>query len=267
VPIFLFALTAGTIFNYKAAGLRQAKERARLELGTLLAKEMQVPLVTLRTNAASLSKFLPHLLRAHPDADQQQKTASDSIARQLSALERVPARIEEAIEQMGNIIEVLVTEGGEVGAGRWRASSMLRCLDEAIARLPFAAELDRARIVIDRQYDFLFHGSPVLMRHILARVLEASLNEVYAETGAELVVTLGKAGNRNYLLLTDSSAELRGATSRLLSSLSRGDREFAKRPDLELANFVLGRIGGSVERTIARGRTGETVLWFAQPGS
>src|SRR5579883_2347657 len=41
VPIFLFALIAGTVFNYKAAGLRQASERARREIGALMAQEMQ----------------------------------------------------------------------------------------------------------------------------------------------------------------------------------------------------------------------------------
>lgn len=259
VPIFLFALTAGTIFNYQAAGLRQAKERARRELGMLLAKEMQLPLVAMRTTAASLGKFLPPLISAYAEGVPAEAATSDPVARQLGALQRVPGRIEEAIEQVGGIIDVLMTEGGEAGAGRWRASSMQRCLDEAIARLPAAAERDRARIVVDRQFDFLFHGSPVLMPHILARVLEASSIEVLAATGAELLVTLGTAGDRNYLRLADSCAGLRGNGSRRLSG--RRDRDFATRPDLALADFVLGRTGGSVSRA------GETVLWFPRPGT
>jgi hypothetical protein len=266
VPIFLFALTAGTVFNYKAAGLRQAKERARLELGMLLAKEMQSPLVSIRTNVASLSKFLPTLLRAYPDSRAQQG-GPDVVARQLSALARVPARIDEAVEQMDGIIEMLMSEGGQAGAGRQRASSMLRCLDDAMARLPVATELDRASIIVDRQYDFLFQGSPVLMVHALARVLESALNEIYSETRAELDVRLGQLGGWNYLRLTDSSAGLRGNAARLLASLSGSDRDFSSRPDLALANLVLERMGGSVTRTAAFGRAGETVLWFAQPGA
>jgi hypothetical protein len=265
VPIFLFALTAGTIFSYKAAGLRQAKERARLELGMLLAKEMQSPLVSIRTNVASLSRFLPSLVRAYPE-NPREPGAPDAVARQLGALERVPARIDEAVEQMDGIIETLMTEGGDAGTARQRASSMLRCLDDATARLTFATELDRARIIVDRQYDFLFHGSPVLMVHALARVLDSALSEIYSETGAELDVRLGQVGGWNYLRLTDSSAGLRGTAARLLASLSGNDRDFSSRPDLALANLVLERIGGSVTRTFAFGRSSETVLWFAQPG-
>ncbi|HYM04702.1 MAG TPA: hypothetical protein VET85_17250 [Stellaceae bacterium] len=265
VPIFLFALTAGTIFNYKAAGLRQAKERARMELGALLAKEMQAPLVTMRTNAASLGKFLPMLIGAHPDGAQPKADAATVTTRQRGALERVPARIEEAIEQMGGIIEVLMTEGGEAGASHQRASSILRCLDDAIARLPLSTEVDRARIVIDRQGDFLFNGSPALMVHVLARVLDASLHEVYTETGGELVVTLGRASEQNYLKLADSLSELRA--NRFFLGFWRRDRDFANRPDLALANFVLGRLGGSVARIATGGRTRETVLWFPQPGA
>lgn len=266
VPIFLFALIAGTIFNYKAAGLRQAKERARLELGSLLAKEMQSPLTSLRTSTASLGKLLPVLVAAYPE--NPRKNGSETLpAQQLSALERVPARIEEAAEQFTGILEMLMLEGGQVDAGRQRASSVQRCLDDAIARLPLAAELDRARIIIDRQHDFLFHGSPVLMAHVLARVFEASLNEIYNETGAELVITLGQSGAWNYLRLIDSSADLHKASSRLRFGLSRGDRQFSHRPDLALADLMMERIGGSVTHMLAAGRTFETVLWFPQPGA
>ncbi len=266
VPIFLFALTAGSIFNYKAAGLRQAKDRARLELGLLLAKEMQSPLVSIRTNAASLSRFLPTLVRAYPKGERQ-PGAPELMPRELGALERVPARIEEAVEEIGGVIGMLIPEGGEAGARKQRASSMLRCLDDAIARLPFAGELDRARILVDRRHDFLFQASPVLMAHVLARVLEAALNEIYSESGAELAVNLGEAGCWNYLRLTDSAAALRGTAGQLLRRLSWKDREFSNRPDLALANLALERMGGTVTRTLAFGRTDETILWFAQPGA
>lgn len=267
VPIFLFALIAGTIFNYKAAGLREAKERARLEVGALLAKEMQSPLFSIRTNAASLSKLLPALIGSYTEAPRR-RNAPALPAQQLGALERVPARIEQAVEQMNGMIETLMTEGGQPGAGRQWASSMQRCLDAAMAQLPLTAELDRARIIVERQHEFLFHASPVLMAHVLARVLEASLNEIYNETGAELVVSLGQDGAWNYLRLTDSSAELRstGATGLLRFRLSRNGKDFSRRPDLALANLVLERIGGTVTRTVAFGRTAETVLWFPQPG-
>jgi hypothetical protein len=81
------------------------------------------------------------------------------------------------------------------------------------------------------------------------------------------VVNLGQAGCWNYLRLTDSSAGLRGTAARLLRRLSWKDREFSNRPDLAFANLALERLGGTVTRTIAFGRSDETVLWFAQPGA
>lgn len=268
VPIFLFALIAGTIFNYKAAGLREAKERARLEVGALLAREMQSPLFSIRTNAASLSNLLPALIGACAEVPRRRNTPA-LPDQQLAALERVPARIEQAVQQINGMIETLMMEGGQPGAGTHSASSMLRCLDDAIAQLQFTAELDRARVIVERQHEFLFHGSPVLMAHVLARVLGASLNEIYNETGAELVVSLGQAGDWNYLRLADSSAELRSAGATGLHRLRRpqNGRGFSHRPDLALANLVLERIGGSVTRAVAFGRTGETVLWFPRPGA
>jgi hypothetical protein len=58
------------------------------------------------------------------------------------------------------------------------------------------------------------------------------------------------------------------AAARLLRfGLVRTDRNFPNRPDLAFAKLVLGRIGGSVTRTIELGRTTDVVLWFPQPGS
>jgi signal transduction histidine kinase len=246
VPIFLFALTAGTIFNYQAAGLRQAKERARRELGALLAKELQSPLISMRTQAASLEKFLPVLIDAYAAATPDQGAAVAPGMRQLGALQRVPARIGEAIEQMAGIIEVLMTEGGEGGLDRWRASSMQRCLDAAIARLS-EGEVDRTPIVVDRQVDFMFHGSPMLMQHILARLLEASVAALAATPGAQLRVSLGVESEGNYLRLADPWTELPGSGHARRARRSTGD--FADRPDLALADFVLRRMGGSVAHT------------------
>jgi signal transduction histidine kinase len=263
MPIFLFALTAGSIFNYRAAGLRQAKERARQELGVLLAKEMEAPLVSMRTNVASLSRFMPLLANAQRERNRLEEAGGYYLtSRQLAALERVPDRIEEAVEKMEAIIDILIAEAGGDSASRRRASSMLRCLDEAVARLPVGADLDRARINVHRQHDFLFHGSPTLMEHVLARVLEASFNEAFTE-GADLVLALGHSGDRNYVRLTDSLAEMRPG-SRLLSAMLRRDREYVNRPDLALADFVLERVGGTVVRTLAFGRTHETMFWFPQ---
>jgi hypothetical protein len=142
---------------------------------------------------------------------------------------------------------------------------MLRSLDEAVARLPVAADLDRARIIVHRQHDFIFHGSPALMVHVLARVLEASFSEACTE-GADLVLALGHSGDRNYLRLTDSLADMHRLGSRLLSGLLRTDREYVNRPDLALAEFVFERMGGTVVRTLAFGRTQEAIFWLPQVG-
>lgn len=270
VPIFLFALIAGTVFNYKAAGLRQAGERARREIGALMAQEVQSPLFSVRTHAASLSKFLPTLIRTYVEQgqdDRQPRTVPES---QLRALERLPTRIEEAIEQINSMIETLLAQDGRQMAGGSGSPtvSIAQCIDEAVARLPLRAELDRARIIFHRGNDFRFGGSRALMTQVLTRVLEASFDAIYSETGAELVIDLVEAGEWNGLRLRDSSAELGPAAKGLLRfGFAREDKDFTNRSDLALANLVLERMGGSVSRTVALGGAGEVLLWFPRPGA
>ncbi|HUN51066.1 MAG TPA: hypothetical protein VMU42_08110 [Candidatus Sulfotelmatobacter sp.] len=268
VPIFLFALIAGTIFNYKAAGFREAGARARREVGALVAKEMQSPLVSIRTHAASLQKFLPMLIGGQsPDSAATEAPAPS----QLRALERVPARIEEAVGQINSVVETLLVEGDEPGAQAETTSALLisQCLAEAIDGMPGKSELDRARVIFHRDNDFHIQGPPTLIAHVLAGVLEASFDSTYQHTGAELVIDLGRAGRWNYIRLQDSSVGLRPmAVAHLLRfGLVRTDRKFPNRPDLAFAKLVLGRIGGWVTRTVEFGRTTEVVLWFPQPGS
>lgn len=271
VPIFLFALIAGTVFNYKAAGLRQAGERARREIGALMAQEVQSPLFSVRTHAASLSKFLPTLIRAYVEPGQDNRQPRTVPESQLRALERLPTRIEEAIEQINSMIETLLAQDGRQMAGGSGSPtvSIAQCIDEAVARLPLRAELDRARIIFHRGNDFRFGGSRALMTQVLTRVLEASFDAIYSETGAELVIDLVEAGEWNGLRLRDSSAELRPAAAKglLRFGFAREDKDFTNRSDLALAHLVLERMGGSVSRTVALGGADEVLLWFPQAGA
>ena len=169
------------------------------------------------------------------------------------------------------MIETLLAQDGRQMAGGSGSPtvSIAQCIDEAVARLPLRAELDRARIIFHRGNDFRFGGSRALMTQVLTRVLEASFDAIYSETGAELVIDLVEAGEWNGLRLRDSSAELRPAAAKglLRFGFAREDKDFTNRSDLALANLVLERMGGSVSRTVALGGAGEVLLWFPQAGA
>jgi signal transduction histidine kinase len=268
VPIFLFALIAGMICNYQAGALRMAAERARREIGALIASEMQSPLFAIRTQTASLSKFLPQLAKAYLEPRDRAGKSDRATEVQLRALERAPAKIGEAADQIDSIIDILLVQGGQFTAAseQKHAVSIATCLDEAIARLPLASDLDRARIIFRRERDFRTAMPKPLITHVLARVLEASFNAICDSTNAELAIDLGQAGQWSYIRLTDSSVGLRPApVTSLRLAISRGDRRFAGRPDLAFAHLVMQHFGGSVSRTIDFGRTSEIVLWFPAP--
>ena len=269
IPVLLFAVIAGTVFNYKAAGLRQAQERARLDIGSLIAKEIQSPLFSIRTNAVSLSKFLPALIRSYAPAAKE--TAEAFTQPQLAALERVPTRIDDAVEQISSVLEILLMQNdqaaGDTGASR--SLSITRCVDDAIGRLPLKNELDRSRLIFHRENDFRVGRSPALISHLLTGVIEASFNLIYDRTGGELVIELGQTGRWNYVRLKDSSVGLRPPPAAKLPrfGIMGGDKEFSNRPDLAFAKLVLERIGGSVTHNVEFSRTTDVVLWFPRPGA
>lgn len=271
VPIFLFAVISGTVFNYKAAGFRQAAERARTEVAKLLAKELQSPLVSIRTHGASLAKLIPIMVQTYLNRGTQQPRDAALEEPQLRALERVPGRIDEAVEQINGIIDTLLVQGGEqdLEGGPTRTLSIAHCLDEAIARLPLRPDLERSRIVFLRDNEFRVHGSPALISRVLAGILETSLGGIQNRGSARLIIELGGTGRWNYVRLKDSASELRAKTqARMLRfGLARTDKDLGSRPELAFAKLVLERMGGSMTRTIEFGRTADVVLWFPKLGA
>jgi two-component system, CAI-1 autoinducer sensor kinase/phosphatase CqsS len=271
VPILLFTIIAGSVFSYKAAGLRQARERARLDLGALIAKEMKSPLFGVRTHAVSLSKFLPGLVNAYLARRPSDDVAPPMAESQLHALERVPARLEEAVDQISGIIDTLLGQAGQSisGTAEGRMASIAHCVDEAIGRLPLRSDLERGRISLYRDNDFRFEGSPTLLIRVLARLLENSLNSAAGHASAKVEVSFGQAGTSNYLRVCDASATVRPLTAMGLFQLgfARTNKDFSDRPDLAFAKLVMEQMGGSLSWNTGLGGGSEVVLWFRSLGT
>jgi hypothetical protein len=259
VPVFLFPVVCGTIFNYKAAIIRETKERARLEVGELTAKEMQSPLFGVRTHATSLSKLLPVLIA------NAQSSGTPLPEGQLRALERLPDRIAEEIDEMGGIIDVLLAprHGKNVEAKPFRLLQISRSIEEAIGRLVANEQVDHSRLKFRRENDFRFYGPTRLVAQILARVLEAALEPIYDDSYASLMIDLGRSGEWNFVRIRANAFEYeRAAFTGARFGFERSNQDFSKRPDLAFANLVMERLGGSLTlRTALGGRT-ETMLWF-----
>jgi signal transduction histidine kinase len=250
--------------------LRESRDKAYREVGALAAREMRSPLVSIRTHAASLGKLLPPLVRRYAEGSPEPTQDPALPEAQLRALERVPAGIDDAVQQINGFIQVLLAQAGQESTDQedHRSLPISRCIDDAIARLPLRPELDHARIVFHREQDFRFTGSLVLMTHVLARVLEASFDAIYTDPGAKLVIVLGVSGGWNYIRIEDSSASPQSTGPTGVSRLfSRTDAEFSDRHDLTIASLVMQRIGGFVTRSLEFGRTTRVTLWFPQPGA
>jgi hypothetical protein len=103
------------------------------------------------------------------------------------------------------VVETLLVESGQQSAHGEATKTLLisQCIADAIAGMPRKTELDRTRVIFHRDNDFHIQGPPTLISHVLAGVLEASFDAVFHQTGAELVIDLGRTGRWNYVRLQD----------------------------------------------------------------
>lgn len=110
LPVFMFGLIGGMIFNYNAAAMREAQQRALGEIATKLSKELQAPLLGIRTSCISLKNYLPDLIRAHQLAENNGVAVVPIDDRFLSALQNAPERITDEVDEIHARIDRLLVD-------------------------------------------------------------------------------------------------------------------------------------------------------------
>jgi two-component system CAI-1 autoinducer sensor kinase/phosphatase CqsS len=207
LPIFLFALIAGTIFNYKAEMLRQERRRAALAFGSNIADEIRSPLSGIKTAAAGLRQVVPQLLRTYQEARVHAPDAAIDN-RALSGLEHVVDRVWRETEHLTAILDIMLTSAGDraIDSARFRRVTMLACVQGALARYPFASPRDASRVVLRVEQDFAFDGSEHLAQFVILTLLRNGLYDVARAGKGAVTITLAGGPEISRLTMRDDGA-------------------------------------------------------------
>lgn len=184
VPIYLFTLVAGSIFNYKAELVKQEKLSAMAAVGSTIAHELRTPLLGIRSGIAGLKRYVPQLLEGYELALRHGLPVQRIRAAHYRELLPVLHRVEAETHYSNIIIDMLLLNSSRtaVDPAEFHRVSMVECVDTALARYPFKSPNERRKIHWRGDADFVFWGSDVLMVHVLFNLIKNALQFI-AEAG------------------------------------------------------------------------------------
>jgi len=266
LPIFLFALIAGSVFNYKSELLRRERLKAAHQFGDNLARELRPSLMGVRAGILGLEKFMPELVRAYQTARNSGLPVPRIETRELIALEGAVGRIRKDVEHATTLFDMVATDGDKavIDPQGFRVASIADTVDQALASYPFRSDKDRGRIVWKRDGDFAYLGNDGLMNRALLMILKNSLYGLGRAGQGDITILIGTGAEENYLFVRQTGS---GIPAGQIAGLFDGNSKFldptlASSGGLAFCRTVLEAMGGEIYCRSELGRFTEYQLRF-----
>lgn len=269
LPIYLFVILGGSIFNYKADLLSRERLDAMLSVSRNIAHELRTPLLGIRSGAGGLKRYLPRLLESHGKALDAGLDVPRIRRQHLESLGTVLERIEQETDYAGTMVDMLLVNAGRhrIEPTAFEATRISDCIQTALKRYPFRSETERQQVHWSDNDDFVFDGSPVLMVHVLFNLLRNALQAVAEAGHGEVTIRLEVDAHEGRLIMRDTgtgipSDSLPRIFERFYSS--RGVERGAG-IGLSFCRMVMEGFGGYIRCRSEHGRFTEFTLHF--PGA
>ncbi|MBU0801309.1 MAG: HAMP domain-containing histidine kinase, partial [Alphaproteobacteria bacterium] len=206
LPIYLFLVTAGSIFNYKSIRLKQEKLKVLASVGAEICHELRTPLMTIQNNAYGLNKNLPKLLHAYELAKSHNLVADPIRQDIFKALAYSVEQIEKETIHSNTVIDMFLMNlaKSKVDTKQFRKIWMADVIKEAVHRYPYDSDRERRTIKTDLANDFEFFGSDIFMMHVVFNLIKNALAFTKDAKEATIQITLSKGDNANYIYFRDN---------------------------------------------------------------
>ena len=267
MPVFLFILVGGSIYNHHRDMVQEEMLRAVSSVGSNIAHELRTPLLGIKSDARGVQRYLPHLVDGYERAQAAGLEVTPIRRSHLASLHNSLARIENETDFANTIIDMLLinSSGARTDPAEFSNHSMRTCIATALDRYPFASERERALVQVSPFEDFCFHGSDILMTHILFNLLKNALYYVAAAGKGEIFIWSEQASaGRNRLYFMDTGAGVAGSVLPRIfdrfftsNSASRGSGI-----GLSFCKMVMTAFGGEIRCESIEGEFTRFVLSF-----
>ncbi len=204
--VLTFVILAGSVFRFKNNLIEQQRMKGVSLAASMIAHELRTPLLSIKSGAQGLEKFLPRLIEGYQLAVSQQLIKEKSIKTQfLLQLAELSHSISREVEFANTVIDMLLINAGKENAlthCQLEPCSMAECIESALARYPFKSEKERE--TVHWQGDFLFQGSILLTQHLLFNLLKNALHVLAGKPGGNIDIWVSEKDGCHILHFRDN---------------------------------------------------------------
>ncbi len=198
VPVYLFVVIAGGLFNYQSAKLRQAKLKALASVGADLAHELRTPLLSIDYNNKILLRQLSQSANSgHANKSDQCNLLRNTFTNSLQLIERDTAHANTVIDML-----LMDLSSNNLNEHKYELHSIRTIVESALDRYPFSSPGESRKISVSNDFDFKFYGSDVLLMHVLFNLIKNALASI--DCDGHITIDITKNNGENRLTVLDN---------------------------------------------------------------
>ena len=262
LPVYVFALLAGAVFNYRRGLLQQERLSGMLAVSRNIAHELRTPLLGIRSGIGGMRRYLPALLEGYELARAARLPVQPVRRQHYAHLTGAMERADNEVDRCNTIIDMLLINSGNpvLRDAELECCSMRRCIENALQRYPFNVAEDYRKVHLQESPDFCFMGSNVLVVHVIFNLLKNALYSIDKAGKGEVFVRTELEGGWGRLFFRDTGCGIKPEdVSRVFERFYSTSGSGAG-IGLSFCRMVLEAMGGTIACRSEYGRYAEFVL-------
>ena len=249
MPVYLFIIAAGSIFNRNREIVDQEKLAAVAAVGSTIAHELRTPCMGIKALAEGIQSYLPILVRGYEAAVTNGLLTREIRARHVDALRQSLVRIRDETDYANRVIDMLLINSSDqplrgLEFTTFSAASLVR---NAMERYPFSSAREKERLTLCIVGNFSITAPEVLLVHVLFNLLKNAI--YYVGKSGDGQITIRLSSDRREIVVEDtgtgiSSEHLPRIFDRFFTTTETGHGSGI---GLSFCRMVMDGIGGTIE--------------------
>lgn len=181
------------------------RRKSMLSVASHIAHEMRTPLLSTRSAAMGIERYLPRLLEGHRWACEAGAPLEPMREAHMLALQESVAGIRRVVDRTTMLIDLLLANcgGQRIDPASFVSCQIDECVETALQDFPFQAD-QRERVHWDAQPSFAFRGSQALMVFVLHNLIRNALKAINTAGKGDIRIWTSLGETDNTLHFEDS---------------------------------------------------------------
>lgn len=269
LPIYIFVIVAGSIFNYTAHVVKEEKLNAYAAVGQNIAHELRTPLLGMKGAASALQAYLPSLTDGYAKAREAELGVKPIRPSRLAGLRQAAEHINDEITYSNSIIDMLLLSAGKITIQPedYRKHHINQTIANTLSRYPFRSRDEEARISWERGQDFDYYGPELLITHVLFNLIKNALYSTMATTSGKVYVSTAAGEKYNLVTVIDTGTGITQEDMKNIFNHFQTSKGMGQGTGIGLAfcKMVMEAMGGRIECHAKSGEYAQFTLYFPVP--